>query len=198
MNETESDPKSSATDPDAASSPLGAGVVTIASTRTLESDAAGEAIGTAIERAGHDLATREHVGPDHDRVQAIVLRIIERKDVDVVVTAGAAGVEPSDVAIEAIEPLLEKELSSFRELFTTLAYQEVGTRVVAARTLAGVAQGTLVFCLPGNVDAARLGIEEIIVPEAAHLVELVRTDGTASDGDETDSAAETVSTDDDR
>ena len=155
---------------------LEASVVTIASDRSLDSDPAGAAIEAALEEAGYDLSTREHVGPDHDRVQSIVLRMIERDDVDLVITAGATSVEPDDVVIEAVEPLLDKELTAFGDLFTSLAYEAVGTRAVAARTLAGVAEGKPVFCLPGNADAARLATEEIIFPEAGHLVDLARAD----------------------
>lgn len=177
---TEQEPTSSASD----DAPLEASVVTVASDRSLASDAAGTAVETALEEAGHDLTTREHVAPDHDRVQSIVLRMIERGDVDLVITAGATSVEPDDVVIEAVEPLLDKELTTFRELFTSLGYEAVGTRVLAARTLAGVADGKLVFCLPGNADAARLGTEEIILPEARHLVDLARDE--ADDVDEND------------
>ncbi|MWV40884.1 molybdenum cofactor synthesis domain-containing protein [Natrialba sp. INN-245] len=183
MNETNVETGVDAADSDVTESdpPLGVGVVTVASNRTLESDAAGEAIGSALEEAGHEVATREHVGPDHDRVQSIVLRVIERDDVDLVVTAGATSVEPDDVAIEAIEPLLDRELPAFGDLFTMLAYESVGTRVVAARTLAGVAESTPVFSLPGNAEAARIGVEEILLHEARHLVELARGNGGADD-----------------
>ena len=179
---TESD--SSAADDPASEPTLGASVVTIASNRSLDSDAAGAAIEDALEEAGHDLATREHVAPDHDRVQSIVLRMIERDDVDIVITAGATSVEPDDVVIEAVEPLLDKELTAFRELFTSMAYEAVGTRVVAARTLAGVAEGKPVFCLPGNGGAAQLATEEIILPEARYLIDLARPDDADEDEDE--------------
>ncbi|MFP8954683.1 molybdenum cofactor biosynthesis protein B [Natrialbaceae archaeon A-arb3/5] len=182
--ETETDPTTQPTDrgptandgaePEDAT--LGVSVVTIASNRTLDDDTAGQAIETALENEGFSLATREHVAPSHDRVQSIVLRVIERDDVDVVITAGGASVEPDDIVIEAVEPLLDKQLDGFSHLFTTLAYEQMGTRAVAARTLAGVAEETPVFCLPGNAESARLGTEEIILSEAGHLVELARSD----------------------
>ncbi|AFZ72235.1 MogA/MoaB family molybdenum cofactor biosynthesis protein [Natronobacterium gregoryi] len=160
---------------------LGIAVVTIAADRTLATDEAGEAIVSALEASGHDVATREHVSPEHDGVQSIVVRVIERDDVDIVITAGSASVEPDDVAIEAVEPLLDKELTAFGELYTALAYEEVGTRAVAVRTLAGVADGKPIFCLPGTAAGARLGAEELILPEARHLVTLAygpEEDGT--------------------
>ncbi|RQG92408.1 MogA/MoaB family molybdenum cofactor biosynthesis protein [Natrarchaeobius chitinivorans] len=195
MNETNAGPDAAETsDVGEDDARLGVAVVTIASSRTLETDAAGEVIETALGESDNEITTREHVGPDHDRVQSIVLRVIERDDVDVVVTAGATSVEPDDVAIEAIEPLLDKELTAFSELFTILAHESVGTQVVAARTLAGVAEGTPVFCLPGNAEAAELGIDDIILPEASHLVSLSRGNGDVGDGIDVD--ADVSSSDD--
>ncbi|WP_126662809.1 MogA/MoaB family molybdenum cofactor biosynthesis protein [Haloterrigena salifodinae] len=155
---------------------LGVGVVTIATDRSLESDGAGEALVTGLKRADHEVVTREHIGSDHDRIQSTVSRMLDRDDVDVIVTGGATSIEPSDVTIEAVEPLLEKRLAAFEDLFTSMAYETVGTRVVAARTIAGVTEGTPVFCLPGNEDAARMGLEEIILPEIHNLVSLARED----------------------
>ena len=155
-------------------STLGVGVVTIANDRSLDSDATGEAIVTSLTDADHEVVTREHIGSDHDRVQSIVSRMLDRDDVDVIVTGGATSVEPTDVTIEAVEPLLDKHLTAFDELFTSMAREVVGTRVLAARTIAGVTEGTPVFCLPGNEDAARLAVGEIILPELHHLVALAR------------------------
>ncbi|WP_408959648.1 molybdenum cofactor biosynthesis protein B [Natrinema sp. 74] len=171
---------------------LRSGVVTISSDRSLEDDPAGEAVTAALEEAGHEIAVREHVRADHDRVQSIVSRQIDRDDVDIVITAGATGIEPGDVTVKAVKPLLEKELTSFGDLFTALAYERLGTRVVTARSLAGVAKGrgTPVFCLPGVADVARIGLEEIVLSEAVAIVDLARADDLDADegGTETDAA----------
>lgn len=169
---------------------LCAGVVTISTDRTLESDAAGGAIVTALKKDGHEVATREHVGADLDRVQGTVSRLIDRDDVDLVVTAGATSVEPDDIAIEAIRPLLGKELPAFADVFTSLSFETVGTRVIGARPLAGVTAGVPVFCLPGNEDAARLGAEEIILPEVTTLVRLAREELDETRWTSTDASAE--------
>lgn len=168
------------------SDPLGAGIVTVSLERDLASDAAGEVLSDEFTEAGHEIAMREHVGPEHDTVQSIVSRMIDRDDVDVVLTAGAASVEPDDITIEAVAPLFEKELPSFSELFTILAYEASGTRVLAARAIAGVTEQTLIFCLPGNADAARLAAAEIIVPEIDHLVDLARVDAEGEEVEEDD------------
>ncbi|WP_254522256.1 MogA/MoaB family molybdenum cofactor biosynthesis protein [Natrinema caseinilyticum] len=158
-------------------------VVTISSDRGLEDDPAGTALVEGLEGAGIEITVREHVNSDYDQVQSIVSRLIDRTDVELVITAGGTSVEPDDDALEAVEPLLEKELTAFAELVTALAYDRIGTRVVTVRTLAGVAEGTPVFCLPGTADTATLALEEIILSEAETVVELAREDDPDTEGE---------------
>jgi len=153
-------------------STLGVGVVTVSTSRSLDDDPAGDAIAAAFEAEGHEVAVRELVGDDFDTVQGTVDALVSRDDTDVVVTTGGTGITPDDVTVEAVEPLFEKRLPGFGELFRSLSYDEIGTRVVGTRATAGVADGTPIFVLPGSENAARLGSEEIIVPEAGHLAGL--------------------------
>jgi molybdenum cofactor biosynthesis protein B len=155
---------------------LGAGVVTVSTSRTLDDDPAGDAIAAAFEDAGHEVATRELVPDGYDRVQSVVENLANREDVDVVVTTGGTGVTPDDVTVEAASGLFGKTLPGFGELFRRLSYDEIGTKVVGTRAVAGVVDGTPTFCLPGSENAARLGAEEVIVPEAGHLAGLARRD----------------------
>jgi len=155
---------------------LGVGVITISSTRSLEDDPAGDVIGAAFEAEGHAITTRELVPDDYDRVQDVVSAVARRRDVDVVVTTGGTGVTPDDVTIEAVEPLFEKTLPGFGELFRRRSEAEIGSRVVATRAMGGIADGVPVFCLPGSENAVRLGVEEIVLPEAGHLAGLAHRD----------------------
>jgi molybdenum cofactor biosynthesis protein B len=155
---------------------LGAGIVTVSSSRTLDDDPAGDAIATAFEAEGHEVVTRELVPDDYDRVQATLRNVSRRGDVDVVVSTGGTGVTPDDVTVEAARPLFEKTLPGFGELFRRLSYDDIGTRVVGTRAVAGIADGTAVFCLPGSENAATLGATEIVVPEAGHLTGLATRD----------------------
>jgi len=157
---------------------LGVAVLTVSSTRSLTEDPSGDAIASICEEAGHVVVTRELVSDDYDRVKQGVDAVTTRGDVDVVVTTGGTGVTPDDVTIEATEPLFEKELPGFGELFRRRSEEEIGTRVVATRATAGIAGGVPVFCLPGSEDAVRLGTGEIIVPEVGHLVHLVGREET--------------------
>jgi molybdenum cofactor biosynthesis protein B len=174
-----------------------AGVVTVSSSRSIDEDPAGDAIEAAFEAAGHDVTVRELVNDDLDGVQSTVDRLVARADVDVVVTTGGTGVTPDDVTIEAVRPVIRTELPGFGELFRRLSYDEVGTRIVGTRALGGISRGVPVFCLPGSENAARLGAEEIIVPEAPHLAGLARRDeeddeddaeGDGSDGENDETA----------
>ncbi|RLM57434.1 molybdenum cofactor biosynthesis protein B [Halobellus sp. Atlit-31R] len=155
---------------------LRAAVVTVSTSRTAEDDAAGDAIVAAFEADGHDVTVRDVVDDDFDGVQSLVDRLVDRETVDVVVTTGGTGVTPDDVTVEAVSGLFEKELPGFGELFRRYSESEIGTRVVGTRAAAGIVQGVPVFCLPGSENAARLGSEEIIVPEAPHLAGLATRD----------------------
>ncbi|WP_255195407.1 MogA/MoaB family molybdenum cofactor biosynthesis protein [Halorarius litoreus] len=155
---------------------LGVAIVTISSSRSLDDDPAGDAIAAAFEAEGHEIIQRELVRDEFDRVQGIVDRLVERDDTHVVVTTGGTGVTPDDVTVEAVRPLFDKTLPGFGELFRRRSYEEIGTRVVGTRAEAGVSTGVPVFCLPGSENAARLGSEEIIVPESPHLAGLAMRD----------------------
>lgn len=153
---------------------VGTAVVTVSSTRDIESDPAGDAVEAAMEAAGHEIVIRELVRDDYDGVQSTVGHLADREDVDCVITTGGTGVSPDDVTIDAVRPLLDRELPGFGELFRQLSREEIGTRVVATRATAGVVTATPVFCLPGSPDGARLGTAEIVARQAGHLAGLVR------------------------
>ncbi len=147
-------------------------VLTVSSSRTLDDDPSGDIIESAVESAGDEVVRRELVGDSFDRVQSTVHRLAERADVDCVVTTGGTGVTPDDVTVEAVRGILQTELPGFGELFRDRSREAVGTAVIGTRATAGIDDGVPVFCLPGSENAARLGIEELIVPEAAHLAGL--------------------------
>lgn len=151
---------------------LGAAVVTVSSSRSLSDDPSGDAIVASLEDAGHKVVSRDLVEDDYDSVQGSVNALVNRGDVDVVVTTGGTGVTPDDVTIEAVGKLFDKELPGFGELFRLLSHEDIGTKVVGTRATAGIVDGVVVFCLPGSEDAVRLGVERIIVEEAGHLAGL--------------------------
>lgn len=155
---------------------VGVAILTVSSSRTLDDDPSGEAIRDRFEDAGHRVVTRELVRDDADRVGAVANQLIDRRDVDVLVTTGGTGITPDDVTVEAVEALFEKALPGFGEFFRRRSTAEVGTRAIGSRATAGVADGVVVFVLPGSVEAVELGVDELILPEIGHLAGLAQRD----------------------
>ena len=147
-------------------------VVTVSSSRSLDEDPSGDHVAAAFEEAGHEVATRELVPDEYDSVQGTVDRLARREDTDVVVTTGGTGVTPDDVTPEAVKGLFAKTLPGFGELFRRRSVEEIGTRTIGSRAIAGIVSATPVFCLPGSENAVRLGVDEIVLPEVGHLVGL--------------------------
>lgn len=152
-----------------------AAVLTVTDSRTRATDASGDRLETGLRAAGHTVTARELLPNDEARVRALVTEWIAREDVDLIVITGGTGLGSRDRTIEAVRPLLEKEIPGFGELFRLLGYQEqVGTAAMLSRATAGSAGGTLVISLPGSLAAVGLALDRLILPEAAHLLREIR------------------------
>ncbi|HEU4618887.1 MAG TPA: molybdenum cofactor biosynthesis protein B [Gammaproteobacteria bacterium] len=145
--------------------PLNIAVLTVSDTRTVETDKSGAALVARLEGAGHRLAAREIVADDVYRIRAVVSRWIADAEVDVVISTGGTGVTGRDGTPEAVAVLLDKQIEGFGELFRAISYREIGTSSVQSRCLAGVANGTYVFCLPGSTHACETGWDEILAKQ---------------------------------
>ncbi|WP_247731250.1 MogA/MoaB family molybdenum cofactor biosynthesis protein [Halovivax limisalsi] len=165
--------------------PLGIGLLSISEMRSLSDDRALAEATADVEAAGHEIVVRERIGRDFDSVQSTASRLADRDDVDALVTVGATSVEPTDVTVGAVRPLLDAELPAFETLFTLFALESIGTHVVASRPLAGVIGETPVFCLPGNTGGTRLAMRRIVCPQLRQLVNLAARP-EADDGDESE------------
>jgi molybdenum cofactor biosynthesis protein B len=146
----------------AAFQPLDIAVLTVSDTRTLDDDRSGDYLAQAIAGAGHRLAAREIVPDDVYRLRAVISAWIADPAVHVVVTTGGTGFTGRDSTPEALMPLLDKVMEGFGELFRSISFQEIGTATMESRAVAGIANGTLIFCLPGSSGACRTGWEQII------------------------------------
>ncbi|MDH7556738.1 MAG: MogA/MoaB family molybdenum cofactor biosynthesis protein [Candidatus Methanosuratincola sp.] len=93
---------------------------------------------------------------------------------DVIVIIGGTGLSRRDVSIEAVAPMFEKQIPGFGEIFRQLSYGSIGTSAIASRATAGVVNGTIVFVLPGSPEAVKMAMERIILPEAPHLIKMIR------------------------
>jgi molybdenum cofactor biosynthesis protein B len=151
---------------------IGCFVLTISDTRTEANDTSGDAIASALEAAGHQLAGRRIVRDDPDTVRQIVAE--ETGRVDVVIATGGTGITSRDSTYEAIAGLLQKRLDGFGELFRMLSYEEIGAAAMMSRACAGTIGRTAVFSLPGSENAVRLAMTKLILPEIGHLVRELR------------------------
>lgn len=150
---------------------LGFAVVTVGTDRDIEDDEAGNAVVEALGGAG-EVVTREVIEDRYDGVQSAVSTLVDRRDVDVVLTVGGTGVEPSDVTVEAVEPMLDKELPGVGELVRLRCAETAGTAAIRTRATGGVIDGVLLFCVPGRPDLAEIAAREVVAPEAEPLVDL--------------------------
>ncbi|MFN9631462.1 MAG: molybdenum cofactor biosynthesis protein B [Cyanobacteriota bacterium] len=141
---------------------LAIALLTVSDTRTLADDLSGEALRQRLETAGHCLLERAIVPDDRYRIRAEVSRWIADPHVQVVITTGGTGLAGRDGTPEAVEPLLDKRMDGFGELFRVLSFETIGTSTLQSRCLAGVANGTLVFVLPGSQDAVETAWDRLI------------------------------------
>ncbi len=135
--------------------PLNIAVLTVSDSRTEQDDKSGALLVSMLDKDGHRLAEKTIVPDDKYRIREVVSRWIVDESVQVVLTTGGTGVTGRDGTPEAVEPLLDKVIDGFGETFRQLSYQSIGTSTLQSRALAGVANGTYVFCLPGSSGACK-------------------------------------------
>jgi molybdenum cofactor biosynthesis protein B len=133
-------------------------------------DESGKLCRALTEGAGHEVAGYQIVPDDADAVRGQCFALAESRDVDVILLNGGTGVSPRDHTYEAIASLLTKRLDGFGEIFRMLSFQEIGSRALASRAVAGLCGRTLIFAMPGSAKAVRLAMEKLIGPEIGHLV----------------------------
>ncbi len=151
--------------PNAEFVPLNIAVLTVSDTRSLETDTSGELLATRAVDVGHRLVARALLKDDLYRIRAQVAAWIADDEVQVVLITGGTGFTGRDSTPEAVACLLDKQVDGFGELFRALSILDIGTSTVQTRALAGLANGTLVCCLPGSTGACRTAWEGILVEQ---------------------------------
>lgn len=141
---------------------LNCAVLTITDTRTAATDSSGDLLVELLERDGHRLAERDLIPDDVYRIRARVSAWIVDDDIQVILTTGGTGFTGRDSTPEALQPLLDKTILGFGELFRQVSYDEIGASTIQSRALGGIANGTLIFALPGSGNAVRTGWEKIL------------------------------------
>ena len=144
------------------SAALKVAVLTVSDTRTQETDTSGAFLEEAIRDAGHDIADRQIVIDDVYQLRAIVSQWIAEPDVEVILTTGGTGFSGRDSTPEALAPLFDKTIDGFGEVFRALSLTEIGSSTVQSRALAGLANGTVIFCMPGSTGACRTAWEGVL------------------------------------
>ena len=156
--------------PDPENISLGCAVITVSDTRTGETDKSGQLLQEILRSSGHSITEYLIIKDEKLAVVAQMEALCQRDDIDAVIFNGGTGIAPRDTTYDAIEHLLEKTLPGFGELFRWLSYQEIGSRAIASRAVAGVYQSKLVFSLPDSTNAVKLAIKNLILPKLVHLV----------------------------
>ncbi len=145
-----------------AASALNCSVLTVSDTRTPQTDTSGDLLASALAEAGHRLVDRQIVKDDIYQIRAVVSRWIAEPEVQVVLITGGTGFSGRDSTPEAIAPLFDKEIIGFGELFRHLSIEQIGSSTVQSRALAGLANKTALFALPGSNNACRTGWDGIL------------------------------------
>ncbi|MFN3580043.1 MAG: molybdenum cofactor biosynthesis protein B [Pseudomonas sp.] len=135
--------------------PLNIAILTVSDTRSLETDTSGQLLVDSATEAGHFLADRQLHPDDIYRIRAVVSDWIARPEVQVILITGGTGFTGRDSTPEAVAPLLDKQVDGFGELFRHVSWEEIGTSTLQSRALAGLANRTLVVCMPGSTGACR-------------------------------------------
>lgn len=148
---------------------VGVAVVTLSSSRSLDSDTSGDTIEELLQSQGHTVVARKVIPDDRKVLQTTLRGLLKNRKVQAVITTGGTGLTPTDVTIEAVRPMLTKELPGFNALFMLLGYKQVKSAAMLSRALSGTIGSRIIFCLPGSPRACKLAVTELILPELGHI-----------------------------
>ncbi|MBT3144115.1 molybdenum cofactor biosynthesis protein B [Neptunomonas phycophila] len=145
--------------------PLNIAILTVSDTRTSETDKSGDTLQACVEQAGHVAAVRAIAKDDIYQIRSVVSQWIASDAIHAVLITGGTGFTARDSTPEAMIPLFDKQIEGYGELFRSLSYDEVGTSTIQSRTVAGVANRTVIFCMPGSTGACKTAWNKIIAEQ---------------------------------
>ena len=137
-------------------------IVTISDSRTLKNDKSGAVLEQRVIKSGHKISSREIVKDDFNKISKLFKNLINNQEVDAIISTGGTGLTGRDITPEVMETLFEKSIDGFGEMFRWLSFSKIGTSALQSRALAGVANGTYIFCLPGSPSACKDGWDDIL------------------------------------
>lgn len=145
-------------------------IVTLSDTRTPQTDRSGQLIRRLLTDNGHTIAAYHLIPDEPGQLTQWVQTLLNRDDVDAILTNGGTGISPRDQTIDTLQQLFDKPLPGFGELFRMLSYQQIGSAAMLSRATAGMIQSKPVFCIPGSTKAVELAMSSLIVPELRHFL----------------------------
>ena len=142
--------------------PLNIAIMVVSDSRTEETDTSGKTLVDRLTQVGHQCAEKAIVVDDIYLIRAKISSWVADPNINAIITTGGTGVTGRDGTPEAVQPLLDKELTGFGEVFRTISYDEIGTSTIQSRAIAGVANGHYIFCVPGSSGACRTAWDKLI------------------------------------
>ena len=156
--------------PDSQAIALNCAIVTVSDTRTPESDKSGQLIRQLLTDGGHEIVAYTIVKDEPVEIEQWLKKLEDNSALEVIIFNGGTGIAPRDTTYDVVSSWLEKTLPGFGEIFRYLSYQEIGSRAIASRAVAGIKNKKLLFSLPGSSNAVKLAMTELILPEIDHLI----------------------------
>ncbi|MCG6656905.1 molybdenum cofactor biosynthesis protein B [Halomonas campisalis] len=150
---------------DTAFTSLGIAVLTVSDTRGFDRDGSGDLLSERLSEAGHALVERRIVPDDIYRIRAVVSKWVVRDDIQVILVNGGTGFTPRDTTPEALTPLFDKAVDGYGELFRQLSFESIGASTIQSRAVAGVANRTLIFSMPGSPRACATAWDGILASQ---------------------------------
>ena len=149
-------------------------VITLSDTRTEETDTSGKRIKDLLAEQGQPVVAYRILKDEPEQITAVVQALLAQPEVDAIITTGGTGIAPRDSTFEALQGLLEKEITGFGEMFRMLSYEDIGAAAMLTRATAGVANGKVIISLPGSTGAVELGMTKLVLPQLGHMMFLLR------------------------
>ncbi|WP_321491341.1 molybdopterin-binding protein [uncultured Desulfobacter sp.] len=145
-------------------------ILSISAARTFDNDKNGLWIKKQGKKEGHEVVLHQLIPNDAHAITEALEHIIERISPHAVIIIGGTGISPRDVTLETVQPLFDKELTSFGPIFAQLNFEQIDSAAILSRATAGFIKGTVIFCIPDTLNACKLACSNLIFPELGHLI----------------------------
>ena len=146
------------------------GIITVSTTRSLKDDQSGHWISKRAKKEGHEVVFHQVIPDEIEIIARTVMAVIKDPAPQALLVTGGTGISSKDVTLEAVQPLFTKELTAFGPIFAQLSFEQIDSAAILSRATAGVIEKTILFCMPGSINACKLACKAIIFPELGHLV----------------------------